>query len=395
MEPLTQHSLGTTSASPCCCQHELCLSPTQQHKATHSQLISTPCCCHCHCCCLQDWATPLGTAPVDTSAVDFLAQQLTSSSSSHTAAAALINETPHSTEHSIENQLPFLVHGAAHGWDLAAAGCSQHNATTTSPEEAPAACSESTQQQHQQHQHQQQQDNEVSPAAATLSIVPISIGYLGNNQPHTMIQSIGAAVRALLLRLQQHADHQQHDNGQAVVLIVTSDFTHAGPWYRELPPAGVSLEDYMTAQDTPVLQVRSCGAFWCVWLLLCWPFVCCVSTVQRVRVDRDISSVLLRQHTNNINTAFGSRRRCEEHRGSCVRQHQYGHLPNETSSHSLTTISTETCPDALHNPATAVAVQCCCCDCVACRQSNKGLSMPCCQLLLLRATACVACTPWL
>jgi hypothetical protein len=41
------------------------------------------------------------------------------------------------------------------------------------------------------------------------------------------------------------------------VLIVTSDFTHAGPWYRALPPAGVGLEEYMRTQDTPVLQVRA------------------------------------------------------------------------------------------------------------------------------------------
>jgi hypothetical protein len=44
-----------------------------------------------------------------------------------------------------------------------------------------------------------------------------------------------------------------------VVLIVTSDFTHAGPWYRELPPAGVALADYMAAQDSPLLQVRLGG----------------------------------------------------------------------------------------------------------------------------------------
>jgi hypothetical protein len=43
--------------------------------------------------------------------------------------------------------------------------------------------------------------------------------------------------------------------GSEVVLIVTSDFTHAGPWYRELPPQGVSLEAYMRSQDMPVLQV--------------------------------------------------------------------------------------------------------------------------------------------
>jgi hypothetical protein len=47
------------------------------------------------------------------------------------------------------------------------------------------------------------------------------------------------------------------DGSHEVVLIVTSDFTHAGPWYRELPPAGVSLADYMAAQDSPLLQVRA------------------------------------------------------------------------------------------------------------------------------------------
>jgi hypothetical protein len=107
---------------------------------------------------------------------------------------------------------------------------------------------------------------------AKLLIVPISIGYLGH-QPE-LIQQYGAAVADLLHHLRSDNSQQQQQecvqpsaaaaaaaasgNGShEVVLIVTSDFTHAGPWYRELPPAGVSLADYMTAQDSPLLQVRA------------------------------------------------------------------------------------------------------------------------------------------
>lgn len=187
---------------------------------------------------------PLGTAHVGTAAVDYLSQQ------HHLP----INEAPHNSEHAIENQLPFLLHGASCGWDLAAAGCSNGV-----------------------------QPGTLTPAAAaTLSIVPVSIGYLGNQLP--MIQSVGAAVRDVM----QHLKQQQFNcklqagssgggggtggssggsgdgsggsgDGSEVVLIVTSDFTHAGPWYRELPPAGVSLEEYMRKQDTPVLQVKGIG----------------------------------------------------------------------------------------------------------------------------------------
>jgi predicted class III extradiol MEMO1 family dioxygenase len=176
---------------------------------------------------LQDWQTPLGTAHVDTSAVDYLSQQ------HHLP----INEAPHNSEHAIENQLPFLLHGASCGWDLAAAGCSSGVQPGTL---TPAAAA----------------------AAATLSIVPVSIGYLGNQLP--MIQSVGAAVRDVMQHLKQQQSQANTNSsssssssggGSEVVLIVTSDFTHAGPWYRELPPAGVSLEEYMRMQDTPVLQV--------------------------------------------------------------------------------------------------------------------------------------------
>lgn len=164
---------------------------------------------------------------MDTAAVDFLSQQ------HHLP----INEAPHSSEHSIENQLPFLLHGASCGWDLAAAGC---GSSEQPGKMAEAAASQAGQ----------------AAAPATLSIVPISVGYLGN-QLH-MIQSVGGAVRDVL----QHLKRQQVEAGSSsgsseAVLIVTSDFTHAGPWYRELPPAGVTLEDYMRRQDTPVLQVGS------------------------------------------------------------------------------------------------------------------------------------------
>ena len=229
---------------------------------------------------MQEWVTPLGRVPVDTAAAEFLSARFN----------LPVIEAPHNSEHSIENQLPFLQHGAACGWDLDAAGCnsssSDNNPTHASSKaaaEAARIAAEGVSASQQQRQQQQRQQ----PAA--LSIVPISIGYLGN-QLH-MIPTVGQAVRELLQHLDQQ---QQHSQGQQlaqqqqqqgvhagpgssgssggrgssgssggrgssgsseVVLIVTSDFTHAGPWYRELPPAGVSLEQYMTNQDTPVLQV--------------------------------------------------------------------------------------------------------------------------------------------
>jgi predicted class III extradiol MEMO1 family dioxygenase len=206
--------------------------------------------------------TPLGPAAVDAAAVDWLA-------STH---CIPINEAPHATEHSIENQLPFLVHAASWGWDLHAAGCC--TAADGAADNAAAVHAESS-----GHDRQQQQQR----VPASLSIVPISVGYLGHQQG--LIQQYGAAVADLLYHLrarnhqhhlhQQQSERQQDTAGPAtaagcdsaaadrhdheVVLVVTSDFTHAGPWYRELPPAGVALADYMTAQDSPLLQVRLRG----------------------------------------------------------------------------------------------------------------------------------------
>uniref|UniRef100_A0A383W0E3 Extradiol ring-cleavage dioxygenase class III enzyme subunit B domain-containing protein n=1 Tax=Tetradesmus obliquus TaxID=3088 RepID=A0A383W0E3_TETOB len=208
----------------------------------------------------RDWMTPLGPAAVDAAAVEWLAAQ------HHLP----INEAPHAAEHSIENQLPFLVHAAAWGWDLAAASCCPGPAEET----AAAAAAGSSEDDRQQQQQQQQQ----RPAPASLTIVPISIGYLGQ-QPE-LIQQYGAAVAELLQHLRAHGSQQQQQQQQQcgqpgtarasvadaaagshqVVLIVSSDFTHAGPWYRELPPPGVSLADYMAAQDSPLLQAVRAGS---------------------------------------------------------------------------------------------------------------------------------------
>jgi hypothetical protein len=95
------------------------------------------------------------------------------------------------------------------------------------------------------------------------------MGYLGHRPE--LIQQYGAAIADLLRHLRSNNSQQQQQQGvqpsaaaaaagdgsHEVVLIVTSDFTHAGPWYRELPPAGMSLADYMAAQDSPLLQVRA------------------------------------------------------------------------------------------------------------------------------------------
>jgi hypothetical protein len=214
----------------------------------------------------QDWMTPLGPAAVDAAAVDWLA-------STH---GIPVNEAPHATEHSIENQLPFLVHAASWGWDLHAASCCTAAAVAAIDAADNAAAVHAGSSGHDRQQQQQR-------VPASLSIVPISVGYLGHQQG--LIQQYGAAVADLLHHLRarssshQHRLHQQQRERQrdtagpataagydstvadrhAVVLVVTSDFTHAGPWYRELPHAGVALADYMAAQDSPLLQVRLGG----------------------------------------------------------------------------------------------------------------------------------------
>jgi hypothetical protein len=161
------------------------------------------------------------------------------------------------------------VHAASWGWDLHAADCTAATAGGGANEQAGSSTNDRPQQQQQQQQ-----------MPASLSIVPISVGYLGHQQG--LIQRYGAAVADLLHHLTARGSSQQHylqqqqsecpagsrsesgrqsaaAGGHEVVLIVTSDFTHAGPWYCELPPAGVSLADYMAAQDSPLLQVRLHG----------------------------------------------------------------------------------------------------------------------------------------
>lgn len=197
-----------------------------------------------------DWRTPVGTAAADTAAVEYLASR-------HLP----VNESPHATEHSIENQLPFLLHGAACGWDLRAAGCLPHAAASAGVPEPLGSSSSSAQ-------------------PAGLSIVPISVGYLGH-QP-ALARQYGAAVADLLAHLHQRQRAPQHGQtgpagggsssidgtgsssgsggGHEVVLIVSSDFTHAGPGYGELPPAGLPLEGYMAAQDAPLLRAIQQGS---------------------------------------------------------------------------------------------------------------------------------------
>jgi len=55
--------------------------------------------------------------------------------------------------------------------------------------------------------------------------------------------------------LRHMRQQQEGQRGHQVLLIGTSDFTHAGPGDRELPPPGFSLEHYMIRQDTPLLRV--------------------------------------------------------------------------------------------------------------------------------------------
>eukprot|EP00775_Hariotina_reticulata_P004520 gene4520-biopygen6274 len=178
---------------------------------------------------LQDWLTPLGLVDTDKAAVAWLSKH-------HSIP---VNEAVHASEHSIENQLPFLAHAASCRWDLTAADCWPAFAESSSSIGEVGTSSSSS-------------SRPAQPeAAAGLSIVPITVGYFGHHQA-TCICQYGLAVCELLqhLRPQQHSGRGRRE----VVLIMTSDFTHAGPWYRELPPPGLSLQDYMTQQDMPVLR---------------------------------------------------------------------------------------------------------------------------------------------
>ena len=38
------------------------------------------------------------------------------------------------------------------------------------------------------------------------------------------------------------------------LLIGTTDFTHAGPWYRELPPKNMKLHDYVRNKDKVIID---------------------------------------------------------------------------------------------------------------------------------------------
>lgn len=39
-----------------------------------------------------------------------------------------------------------------------------------------------------------------------------------------------------------------------VLIFGTTDLTHAGPWYKELPPQGISLIEYVKKRDAPIID---------------------------------------------------------------------------------------------------------------------------------------------
>lgn len=89
-----------------------------------------------------------------------------------------------------------------------------------------------------------------------LSIIPISIGRLPSRQAVSQAASVVADLISHLE--QQHSAATSAVGGPQVVLIATSDYTHAGPYYGELPPPGMTLTDYMMSKDMPVIQVTNC-----------------------------------------------------------------------------------------------------------------------------------------
>ena len=292
---------------------------------------------------MQDWQTPFGVVPTDHDAISWLQHH------HHIP----INEAVHAKEHSIENQLPFLQQGADTGWDplgWEGAGLAL-GATSRSPAAAAGAAGADLEFTREVRGARADAHRAATAAgragagppgqgaerkAAELRIVPISVGYLGDDL--SVVEAYGRAVAELLQYLEARSsntarygeqlsaankegtdvltkegasgpsvvasgpppaapggcgregkrelDHtttttssrsrsrqvlpqQQQPRSvgggsevkECVVLIATSDLTHAGPWYDELPPAGVSLGEYMRSQDMPVIQVRS---------LVCW-----------------------------------------------------------------------------------------------------------------------------
>lgn len=79
-----------------------------------------------------------------------------------------------------------------------------------------------------------------------IKLVPISVASINLE----VVERVGLAISRVLLR-----------SGRAgsILLVGTTDFTHAGVGYGELPSTDTSLLDYVRNQDRPVLQAIESG----------------------------------------------------------------------------------------------------------------------------------------
>ncbi|GAB4822209.1 hypothetical protein N2152v2_009255 [Parachlorella kessleri] len=149
----------------------------------------------------SNWVTPLGAVPVDQQLNEELHVQ-----------GIPYDDRPHQQEHSIENQLPFLQYicGQQRVFNSSRAG------------QAP------------------QPD---------LLVAPVSIGWLAGAEE---LERVAEAVAAMLSK----------EEPGSVILVATSDFTHAGPSsYKEPPAAGwMSLRDHAIWRDSPVLHAIEAGS---------------------------------------------------------------------------------------------------------------------------------------
>jgi hypothetical protein len=119
-------------------------------------------------------------------------------------------------------------------------------------------------------------------AADSVPLIPLLSQGRGRNSQGNGIRGScrGTSVTSSHRQWQETSGIEGHlpydPTSECVVLIATSDLTHAGPWYREVPPPGVSLECYMRTKDLPVIQVglgvyKGVGCWvlprWCIDIL--------------------------------------------------------------------------------------------------------------------------------
>eukprot|EP01027_Heterolobosea_sp_BB2_P027162 GEZU01042404.1.p1 GENE.GEZU01042404.1~~GEZU01042404.1.p1 ORF type:complete len:304 (+),score=14.44 GEZU01042404.1:275-1186(+) len=156
----------------------------------------------------EAWQTPLGRIHPDEEIIHDLIQ--------HSRGVLSVDSEAHRQEHSIENQLPFLQYMMIPS------------------------------------------DAFPLPIFDELRIVPISIAYIDRDRS----RSLANAISSVLLKQQEHQQFPSSSTDiRTTVLIATTDLTHAGPAYNQLPDpgSGLSLREYVLERDTRTIQAISRG----------------------------------------------------------------------------------------------------------------------------------------